>query len=134
MISRGIRNNNPGNIRIGATQWQGMAIEQNDPSFIQFSTPEFGIRAIAKIMLTYESMGVNTIEAAIHRWAPPVENDTDAYVQAVCDGCSVGATTVVDLRALMPNLVKAIILHENGSQPYTDDQINAGIALAEGHI
>jgi len=128
-IPRGIRNCNPGNIRLGQS-WQGMAAMQTDPSFVQFLSPEYGIRAIAKIMLTYASNGIDTISGIINRWAPPSENDTGAYVQAVAEQCSVAPTDAVDMKSVLPGLVRAIIQHENGEQPYTDEQINAGIAMA----
>lgn len=127
---RGIRNFNPGNIRRNATAWQGMAPEQTDPSFVQFISAEYGIRAIAKIMRSYKALGLNTVREVIRRWAPPTENNTDAYIASVCAECSVEADDTVDLDAVMDLLIKAIIWHENGVQPYTDEQINTGIALA----
>ncbi|MDB6107826.1 MAG: structural protein [Gammaproteobacteria bacterium] len=128
--SRGIRNNNPGNIRKNSTVWMGMAASQTDPSFVQFVASEYGIRAIAKIMRSYRALGLNTLREVVRRWAPPNENNTDAYVAAVCAECSVGPDDTVDLDNVMPLLVKAIIYHENGQCPYTDEQINSGIALA----
>ena len=130
MTSRGIRNDNPGNIRLG-TAWEGMSAMQTDPYFVQFISPEYGIRAIAKIMLTYAEDGIDTVSGIINRWAPPSENDTGAYVEAVAEQCSVTPNMAIDVKSIMPALVKAIIYHENGEQPYTDEQINAGIAMAE---
>lgn len=127
---RGVRNNNPGNIRKNSTVWMGMSATQTDPSFVQFVAPEYGIRAIAKIMKSYRALGLNTIREVIRRWAPPSENNTDSYVSAVCAECSVKPDETVDLDTVMPLLVKAIIYHENGCCPYTDQQINSGIALA----
>lgn len=127
---RGVRNNNPGNIRKNSTVWMGMAAAQTDSSFVQFVAPEYGIRAIAKIMKSYRALGLNTIREVIRRWAPPSENNTDSYVAAVCAECSVKPDDTVDLDTIMPLLVKAIIWHENGGCPYTDQQINAGIGLA----
>jgi len=127
---RGVRNNNPGNIRKSGTVWMGMSATQTDPSFVQFVAPEYGIRAIAKIMKSYRALGLNTVREVIRRWAPPSENNTDAYVAAVCAECSVKPDDTIDLETIMPLLVKAIIYHENGCCPYTDQQINSGIALA----
>ena len=53
--ARGIRNNNPGNIDRNATKWQGMADKQDDPRFIVFTSPQYGIRAMARVLLTYQS-------------------------------------------------------------------------------
>lgn len=127
---RGVRNFNPGNIRRNSTIWMGMAATQTDPSFVQFVAPEYGIRAIAKIMKSYRALGLNTIREVIRRWAPPSENNTDSYVASVCAECSVGPDDAVDLDTVMPLLVKAIIYHENGCCPYTEEQIHSGIALA----
>jgi len=131
MTPRGIRNRNPGNIRhVQGVTWVGESATQADPAFIQFDDAVYGIRAIARIIRSYERRGVRTISDAINRWAPPNENDSDAYVSAVCSACSVGPHDPVNLEIIMPRLIKAIIQHENGQQPYTDDQIARGISLA----
>ena len=133
MISRGIRNANPGNIRWG-DPWQGLvpAAQRSDPDFCQFTGPEWGIRAIAKILKTYAEEGVTTLRQAINHWAPPVENDTDAYVNAVSAMTSIQPDIHIDFttyEAVMP-VVKAIIYHENGSQPYDQVTIDKGLSLA----
>ena len=127
---RGIRNFNPGNIRRDSTDWLGLAPEQTDPDFFQFVSAVYGIRAISRILKTYQREGISTLSGAIQRWAPSVENDTDAYVKAVCDACQVQPEQVVDITAIMPQVVKAIITHENGQQPYSSDDINYAIALS----
>ena len=74
---RGIRNNNPGNIERNATRWAGMTAEQTDPRFVVFTSPEYGFRALARTLLTYQrKYGLLSIEDMIGRWAPPNENDT----------------------------------------------------------
>jgi len=103
---------------------------QEDPAFVQFTSPEYGIRAIVKIMRSYKRLGIDTIRRVILRWAPPSENNTDSYIAAVCAECSVGPDDIVDLDQVLPLLIRAIIWHECGVQPYTDTQINQGIALA----
>lgn len=127
---RGIRNNNPGNVRLTGTKWQGMAATQTDGAFIQFIAPEWGIRAIARILKTYVGIGIGTVRGIITRWAPPIENNTDAYVNAVAASVGIAPDAHVDLDAHMAAIVKAIIKHENGVQPYDDETINRGIALA----
>ena len=135
---RGIRNNNPGNVE--ATQpWQGMAkAEERLPSqrketrFAVFTTPEFGIRAMGKVLQTYKNKyGINTVSGIINRWAPPFENDTRAYTNAVAKAIGVGKDDTIDLsnpKVLQP-LLAAIIRHENGTQPYSSEQIATGIGL-----
>ena len=88
MTTRGIRNNNPLNIRHSKDKWQGIAITQTDKSFVQFQSMAYGYRAAWKVLDTYcltfrrERKAYN-VRNIIARWAPPTENDTDAYVRAV---------------------------------------------------
>ena len=51
---RGIRNNNPGNIRRNGDPWQGLAKEQNDREFFTFKSAVYGIRALARLLITYQ--------------------------------------------------------------------------------
>jgi len=127
---RGIRNHNPGNIRRGGDQWQGMAAEQTDPEFVQFIAPEYGIRAMAVVLNNYRTLyGRNTIRKIITRWAPPVENDTDAYINSVARSLGVGPDDQLSV-AHTPALIAAIIRHENGIQPYDVALIDYGVQLA----
>lgn len=126
--TRGLRNNNPGNIRKGDS-WQGMAAAQPDPDFVTFISPEFGIRALAKVLLNYRSQGLQTVAQIINRWAPPVENDTSSYVAAVARALNVSPTAPLDVSARLPDLVQAIIRHENGMQPYPAELIARGLSL-----
>lgn len=132
MIPRGIRNNNPGNIRKSPEKWRG-EVEGQDSAFETFDAPENGIRAIAKILLSYQrKRGLRTIGDIIGRWAPPVENDTDSYAQHVADNIRVLVDQPVDLsdQRLMTRVVASIIRHENGVQPYTDQTIAEGVRRA----
>ena len=81
--TRGIRNNNPGNIEKSKNnKWQGMAESQPDKRFITFTSPEWGIRAIARILINYkDKYDLDTVKKIISRWAPPSENNTGAYVK-----------------------------------------------------
>lgn len=130
---RGVRNNNPGNIEAGSANWQGQT--GSDGRFATFETPELGIRALARNLLTYqERHGLDTVQAIIHRWAPPGENDTGAYVGAVARAVGVGPTDRLNLRdpQTLQNLAGAIIRHENGQNPYPDATVRAGVDLALG--
>lgn len=126
---RGIRNNNPGNIRLGTANWQGQSTAQTDGSFIQFSDPVYGIRAIAKIISSYANRGITTVQDIINTWAPPTENDTAAYIDAVAGQMGIAPNEQVTA-ANKADLIAAIIQHENGQQPYSIDQIDSGIAMA----
>lgn len=131
--TRGERNNNPGNIDRNATKWQGMAEDQPDSRFIKFSDPVWGIRAIAKVLLTYQNKhGLKTVSEIINRWAPPVENNTDSYVRQVCKGLGCGPDAEIDLtdRIILQDLVTAIIRHENGRVAYPEETIAEGVDRA----
>ena len=129
--SRGVRNNNPGNIRKSGDVWEGTAQEQADDEFVSFESPEMGIRAMAKVIGTYaEKYEANTIETIIARWAPPEENDTEAYIESVTKQTKMERDKKVS-DAKLPSLIKAIIKHENGSVPYSDKVILEGIDRAK---
>ena len=94
-MKRGLRNNNPLNIRRSATRWQGAREEQKDKSFVQFKSMAYGYRAAWKILQTYyETFRRNnqpfTVRNIISRWAPPNENDTEAYIINVLKLASIG--------------------------------------------
>ena len=93
MLPRGIRNNNPLNIRRTAKdQWMGLRAQQTDASFCQFESLEFGWRA-AFYLLTrtyYHKYRLYTIRKIISKWAPPNENLTATYIQNVCRLTGIG--------------------------------------------
>ena len=88
-MTRGIRNNNPLNIRRGTSRWVGRRAQVTDKEFEEFTTMAFGYRAAWKLMDTYrlrlrQAGKSYTLENIIHRWAPPEdENDTHAYIRTV---------------------------------------------------
>jgi len=85
-MTRGIRNNNPLNIRrVAGQRWKGQRTEQTDREFVQFSSVEYGIRAAFCILDTYRRKYQDVcVEDIIARWAPPSENDTSEYIRTVC--------------------------------------------------
>ena len=129
--TRGERNDNPGNIRHGSN-WQGLSVKQPDKDFCTFDTPEYGIRALSKVLTIYRQKGFDTVRAIINRWAPPSENNTGAYVAAVAATMKVDPDTHLDVSdySQMYPLVDAIIRHENGRNSYPRTTIDAGLALA----
>ena len=85
MLPRGIRNNNPLNIRRSKDKWKGLRAVQADAQFCQFESLEYGWRA-AFYLLTrtyYHKYRLYTIRAIISKWAPPCENNSKAYVENV---------------------------------------------------
>lgn len=144
---RGIRNNNPGNIRWGSN-WQGLVpeVDRTDDSFCQFVSPTWGIRALARTLITYydkrissDGSPVDTVAEIIERWAPPGENDTEGYIRAAVQQTGFAADQVLDMHCYndMRPVVEAIIRHECGVGPlknantwYNMDVIDEGLHLA----
>lgn len=132
--ARGIRNNNPGNLEASSSNpWQGQT--GSDGRFAKFETPEHGIRALGRNLLSYQRQGIDTVSDIINRWAPPEDNnDTGAYIQAVCAQLGVGPDQQINASdpQTLNALCAAIIKHENGNQPYSSDQISTGVNAALG--
>ena len=125
MKPRGIRNNNPLNIRHSADQWQGVRQEQTDKSFVQFKSMAYGYRAAWKTLQSYYNRFCQqskpfTVRNIIHRWAPPNENDTEAYIRTVLTLSGIGAQENllppenVDSYHRLSKLLEAMTVMENG--------------------
>ena len=130
-IPRGIRNNNPLNIRIG-NKWLGEVPCPTDNQFEQFTKMEYGVRAGFLLIKRYiERYHLNTIFLIVSRWAPPSENKTDAYIASVVKLSRIPANK--ELRFYdydeMITLVDAMIVVECG-QHIDKDIISKGYMLA----
>lgn len=116
-MTRGLRNNNPGNIRHSATHWRGMREKQTDAAFVQFDTMAWGYRALLKTLRTYSSKrGCVTVSDYIKRWAPENENNTRGYILRVCRDMGVMPDFVPDLweKSTAIAFAAAISAVENG--------------------
>lgn len=122
-LPRGIRNNNPLNIRKGST-WKGERSVQSDPAFEEFVSMEYGIRAALKLMRNHiggfkgTRPKMNTVKKLIGVWAPPSENATEKYVEVVCQKISVCSGDIIDPdnRMLVCRLAWAMAFVETGVQ------------------
>lgn len=114
MIPRGIRNNNPFNIRKSNSRWKGL-IKSTDPDFCQFSTMTYGLRAGMVLLRNYVRKGYDTPRKIISRFAPSTENDTSRYTDFVCKftGNLSPDSRITDLTALC-NLASRMIWYETG--------------------
>lgn len=96
-LPRGIRNNNPLNIRISGTPWQGKVTNNTDGTFEQFTSLEYGIRAALVNIRTYIKRDhICNITQIISRWAPRSDrNNIKAYIEVVCSRANLTATEVL---------------------------------------
>ena len=116
-IPRGIRNNNPLNIRHSRDKWKGMRSVQSDPAFVQFTSMAYGYRAAFVLLRTYrQKYGCNTIRKIIKRWAPENENNTERYISNVSRWTGIDPDKPIggqDANTLI-GLVAAMSRQENG--------------------
>lgn len=97
--SRGARNNNPWNVTTlgGNQRWNGQT--GSDGQFAQFGSVQAGAQAADRNLQSYALLhDINTVRGAISRWAPPNENNTDAYVQGVSQAMDVGPDQPINLQ------------------------------------
>lgn len=132
MTARGLRNNNPGNIRINGDLFQGEVRPSKDKSFKQFETMAYGYRAMFVILRNYiRNYKLDTIRKMISRWAPPKENHTEAYVKAVSDYAGIPADDPINVndREQMIRIVAGMSRVENGVEADMPDVITGWILL-----
>lgn len=131
---RGIRLNNPGNIKRNHIKWQGMSDIQPDPVFCSFRSPEYGIRAMVKILMTYNGRGIDTIREIVSSWAPKFENPLENYINFVSDKTLTKPDEPLDIENphdIIP-VLKAIVHFENGQQPYEPNVYTKAYFMAKG--
>ena len=132
MKPRGIRNNNPLNIRRSTDRWVGVREEQTDKSFVQFKSMAYGYRAAWRTLQSYynrfcQQSKAFTVRNIIHRWAPPNENDTETYIRTVLTLSGIGAQENllppenVDSYHRLSKLLEAMTVMENGIRPNNVD-------------
>lgn len=117
-LPRGLRNNNPGNIRKNGITYEGEVTPSQDASFKQFKSLAYGYRAIFVVLHTYaRKYGIDTLERMIQRYAPATENHTQAYIDAVSEWSGVPPTshlTSTNAEVMIP-IVSAMSRVENGT-------------------
>lgn len=141
-IPRGIRNNNPGNLRVSGSQWKGkVPLHLNTDyncqtgqivrSFEQFETWPLGVRALIVLLRGYiERDGLRTIQQIINKYAPPVENNTGSYVTRLASYAGISPTTPISFnKESMRRIVRGIALIENGQECVSNADFDAAWAL-----
>lgn len=117
-----IDKNNPGNLVKTGSLWKGQA--KSKGRFISFESSHYGLRALAVVLLRYESRhGLTSVEEIIGRFAPAHENNTAKYAAFVANHLGVRVQENLEVQSHLVLLMQAIVQYENGSQPYSVDQL-----------
>lgn len=142
---RGVRNCNPGNIDYNPRNaWVGqlgLELGVHRPRFARFDCAENGIRALGKLVLSYRGKdgmpgmgkpGIDTPFEFANRWAPSNENNTMAYAQALAKRLGVGVYDSIDITrpSTLRAMMVGVIVHENGGNPYSAEQVEEGLQRA----
>ncbi|MFI3331464.1 MAG: structural protein P5 [Rikenellaceae bacterium] len=128
-MSRGLKNNNPGNIRLSKVTYKG-EITSTDNSFKQFLNLEWGYRAMFVLIDSYLRRDYKTITQIIARYAPPCENHTDNYIDFVAKQAKIDKNQKLNINSKeeMLALVSAMSYMENGV-PAQKDAVESGWQL-----
>ena len=141
---RNVRNNNPGNIKINkANDWNGSISNPNDKTFESFQTPEYGVRALNKVV-NANLKATNNFEEFVNRYAsepseqayfkqtgklkPHLQNYAESLARSQQIDTSTNFPKSLDKKALL----RAIIRHEGGQESlsyYDDSVLDAGLKL-----
>jgi hypothetical protein len=134
---RGVRNHNPGNLKFnGHVQWSGQILQgRKDNTFCEFQSAEMGIRAMARLLMTYHRRGLNSIAKIIPTYAPKSENDTENYIKYVEKNSGFNRhqpVNMTDVRQAKP-IIKAMIHMECGLCLWDDATIERAIHSAKAN-
>ena len=130
---RGLRNNNPGNLRPTGARWAGQVIPGTDPGFMQFTSMPYGIRALFVDLINKHKRGLDTLREILYVYAPPSENRTESYISNVSAATGIGATQKFEpTKSNLFKIAKAFARVENGPDALLipDKDWNEGWSLA----
>ena len=136
-LPRGYKNNNPLNIRISSTLWNGKVSPNTDGAFEQFVDLAHGYRAALVTLRTYiNKYGLNTVRKMITRWAPPSENNTESYITNVCknSGLTADETISINDQDKLTRMVYAMSISENGYKDKAGNNIQQRYDLPNMNI
>jgi hypothetical protein len=132
LLPRGIRNNNPGNLRDTTIAWQGEVAPnmKKDKDFEEFTEMKFGVRALLMDLRSDIQKGKNTLHSLLAEFAPGNENDTSAYIRFMVD-----QTPYVEYQTLKPEkeylweLARGIIRYETGRDILTRELFETAYSM-----
>lgn len=129
---RGIRNNNPLNIRKSAICWVGMDEDQSkDTEFVQFINMRYGFRAAAIVLRNYHRLyEINDIASVVSRWASKSENNTSKYIDIVCRDTGLKPDEAIDFNNpfRLAEILRSMAKVETGWL-FPMDEVLAGVQL-----
>lgn len=143
--TRGYLNNNPGNMDRSEPPWNGeirdvslctndvQRMELTHGRFCVFKNAIMGIRAMTKNLLAYhDRLGCETVREYIERWAPPNENNTQAYINNVAMRIGVTPDDPIEITNpdIMAAVIDGIIRVECAGMPYDGNEIAEGMKMA----
>lgn len=134
-LPRGVRNNNPGNLILTNENWIGKIprSQNTDGTFEQFTTIEYGIRAMAIDILGDVKQHNYTLAQLITEYAPPSENPTNTYINTIAANSGINPNVpLVFNNLVLAEVLRAMIDFENGQQAATlvsDEMIVSGMQL-----
>lgn len=123
LTNRGLRDNNPGNVERTNDVWDGALTQDEvvanggtwDARFVQFVSIEKGVRAFGHVLASYANLhGLDTIRGIVSRYAPPGENDTEAYIAWVASDLGVSDAQPLDVISLLPDFAASMMRKETG--------------------
>jgi hypothetical protein len=128
--SRGIRNNNPGNIEYGDFA-RKMGATGSDGRFAIFPSMQQGVAAMMSLIQGYKSKGIDTISGIISKYAPSSENNTGAYIADVVKQTGIGASQHLT-DAQYASVQQAMARHESGYRGMVGAGVNASAQQSGG--
>ncbi len=137
-LSRGIRNNNPGNLNFAGQK--GATLESGpNARFASFPTMLEGIAALDRQVMLYLKRGKNTIDQIIDIYAPSSDgNNTSSYKSYLSQYTGLGVKEKIDGSnfEVMKKLIQGIINHENGAaaRAVSGDDVMRALAMNRGNV
>lgn len=137
-LSRGIRNNNPGNLNFAGQK--GATLESGpNARFASFPTMLEGITALDRQVMLYLKRGKNTIDQIIDIYAPSSDgNNTSSYKSYLSQYTGLGVKEKIDGSnfEIMRKLIQGIINHENGdaARAVSGDDVMRALAMNRGNV
>ncbi|ENF3191020.1 lytic transglycosylase domain-containing protein [Escherichia coli] len=137
-LSRGIRNNNPGNLNFAGQK--GATLESGpNARFASFPTMLEGIAALDRQVMLYLKRGKNTIDQIIDIYAPSSDgNNTSSYKSYLSQYTGLGVKEKIDGSnfEIMRKLIQGIINHENGdaARAVSGDDVMRALAMNRGNV